>query len=224
MFVLCSCSAPLTETESEAGLEAGTEQKPPAQKRLTVFGETARRKRTFARPRASWAYDGFAREERLKPRRVREIEVLQREIDDAADYALVQPTRLAPLMKVDRDGAAHQTRQTRAFCAPPATRPEITSQAIENARFAPGKAMVSKALDPQDLAPRRIEASLPLGARFCGRGEAHRYSAIRPGMAPQALGRARFAAGNCKASKVSTYKIWRRGAGGARTESEAPAS
>jgi len=117
-------------------LEAGTEQKPPAQKRLTVFGETARRKRTFARPRASWAYDRFACEERLKPRRVREIEVLQRKIDDAADYALVQPSRLAPalrvavadgdfgtiapLMKVDRDGAA---RQTRAFCAPRATRP-----------------------------------------------------------------------------------------------------
>jgi len=136
-------------------LEAGTEQKPPAQKRLTVFGETARRKRTFARPRASWAYDGFAREERLKPRRVREIEVLQREIDDAANYLLVQPSRLAlplrvavadgdvgtitPLIKVDRDGAAHQ-----AFCAPPATRPEIAPQAIENARFALVKAMVSK--------------------------------------------------------------------------------
>src|SRR5208337_2587426 len=148
VFVLCSCSTPLTEAESEAGLEAGTKQKPPSQKRLTVFGETAQRKRTFARPRASWAYDRFAREERLKPRRVREIEVLQREIDDAADYALVQPTRLAPLMKVDRDGAAHQTRASRAFCAPPATRPEIASQAIENARVAPGKAMVSKALDP----------------------------------------------------------------------------
>jgi len=204
---------------------------------LTVLARRRQRKRTFARPRASWAYDRFAREERLKWRRLHEIEVLQREIDDAANCPLVQPSRLAPalrvavadgdvgtiapLMKVDRDGAA---RQTRAFCAPPATRPEITSQAIENARFAPGKAMVSKALDPQDLAPRRIEASLPLGARFCGRGEAHRYSAIRPGMAPQALGRARFAAGNCKASKVSTYKIWRRGAGGARTESEAPAS
>ncbi len=100
-------------------MEAGTEQKPPAQKRLTVFGETARRKRTFARPRASWAYDRFAREERLKPRRVREIEVLQREIDDAADYALVQPSRLAPA----RLREAALADAARAFCARPATPP-----------------------------------------------------------------------------------------------------
>lgn len=95
-------------------MEAGTEQRPRAKKRRTVFGKVARRKRIFARAREGWANCEIARDERLKPRLVRPIfsEVLRREIDDTSDYALL--SRLAPALKVasgrrrQRDHAADE--------------------------------------------------------------------------------------------------------------------
>lgn len=63
----------------------------------TPTAKALRRERIFARLRADWAYDEIAREERLTPRRVRQIvsEALQRqEVDDGSDPAMLQHARL----------------------------------------------------------------------------------------------------------------------------------
>jgi len=82
---------------------------PARRRRLTIFGKAARQKRIFARLREGWAYDEIAREERLTPKRARQIvaEVLRkREVDDGSDHALMQLTRLQPLLKVAAEAAA----------------------------------------------------------------------------------------------------------------------
>ena len=83
---------------------------PPPRKRLTIFGKAARTQRIFARVRQGWAYDEVAREERLSPKRVRQIvsEVLQRrEIDDCSEHAQMQLARLQPLLKVAAEAVAN---------------------------------------------------------------------------------------------------------------------
>jgi len=181
-------------------MEAGTEQKPPAKKWLTVFGQAARRKRVFARLREGWAYDEIAREKQLKI-----SELLQRrEIDDA--HALPQLCRLAPALRVagepvadvsaitplmkapgrlDRDRAAHRPL---ASCARPAIHPEIAPQAIENARFAPGNAMASTASGPQNMAARRV--SFASRGAFLGVHEKRSSSAARGSCNPPRNGAA----------------------------------
>ncbi|HTR13661.1 MAG TPA: hypothetical protein VMI72_10540 [Roseiarcus sp.] len=82
---------------------------PPRRRRLTPFGKAARQKRIFARLREGWAYDEIAREERLTPKRVRQIvaEVLmRREVDDGSAHAHLQLARLQPLLKVAAEAAA----------------------------------------------------------------------------------------------------------------------
>ncbi len=85
-------------------MEKGTEQGAPAAagKPLTGFGKAARRKRIFARLRDGWAYEEIAREERITARRARQIvsEALrQREVEDDADHALLQLSRLEPALR-----------------------------------------------------------------------------------------------------------------------------
>src|SRR5574337_456766 len=82
---------------------------PARRRRLNVFGKAARQSRIFARLREGWAYDEIAREERLSPKRIRQIvsEVLQRrEVDDVSEHALMQLARLQPLLKVAAEAAA----------------------------------------------------------------------------------------------------------------------
>ena len=82
---------------------------PARRRRLTPFGKAARQERIFARLREGFAYDEVAREERLTPKRVRQIvaEVLRRrEVDDGSAHALVQLARLQPLLKVAAEAAA----------------------------------------------------------------------------------------------------------------------
>src|SRR5271166_5967435 len=91
--------------DSEAGMEEGMEMgsRAAAKKQLTGFGKAARRKRIFARLREGWAYDEIAREEQITSRRARQIvaEALQRrEVDDGADHALLQLSRLEPALRV----------------------------------------------------------------------------------------------------------------------------
>ena len=85
-------------------MEKGTEQGAPAAagKPLTGFGKAARRKRIFARLRDGWAYEEIAREEGITARRARHIvsEALrQREVEDDADHALLQLSRLEPALR-----------------------------------------------------------------------------------------------------------------------------
>ncbi len=85
----------------EEGMEMGS--RAAAKKQLTGFGKAARRKRIFARLREGWAYDEIAREEQITSRRARQIvaEALQRrEVDDGADHALLQLSRLEPALRV----------------------------------------------------------------------------------------------------------------------------
>ena len=85
-------------------MEKRVEQGAPAAdgKPLTGFGKAARRKRIFARLRDGWAYEEIAREEGITARRARQIvsEALkQREVEDDADHALLQLSRLEPALR-----------------------------------------------------------------------------------------------------------------------------
>ena len=85
-------------------MEERVEQGAPAAagKPLTGFGKAARRKRIFARLRDGWAYEEIAREEGITARRARQIvsEALkQREVEDDADHALLQLSRLEPALR-----------------------------------------------------------------------------------------------------------------------------
>ena len=83
-------------------MENGVGQAAAARKSLTGFGKTARRKRIFALLRDGWAYEEIAREEGITARRARQIvsEALrQREVEDDADHALLQLSRLEPALR-----------------------------------------------------------------------------------------------------------------------------
>ena len=88
-------------------MEKRVEQGVPAPdgKPLTGLGKAARRKRIFARLRNGWAYEEIAREEGITARRARQIvsEALkQREVEDDADHALLQLSRLEPALRAAR--------------------------------------------------------------------------------------------------------------------------
>jgi hypothetical protein len=68
-----------------------------------------RRERIFARLRGGWAYDEIAREERVTPRRVRQIvsEALQRrQVDDGSDHAMLQLARLDKALRLAAEAVA----------------------------------------------------------------------------------------------------------------------
>ncbi len=67
-----------------------------------------RRERIFARLRGGWAYEDIAREERVTPRRVRQIvsEALQRrQVDDGSDHAMLQHARLEKALRLAAEAA-----------------------------------------------------------------------------------------------------------------------
>jgi len=75
----------------------------PKRARLNPYGKALRRERIFARLRGGWAYDEIAREERVTPRRVRQIvsEALQRrQVDDGSDHAMLQLARLEQALRL----------------------------------------------------------------------------------------------------------------------------
>src|SRR5208282_3090220 len=86
---------------SEAGMDDGTAL--PKRARLNPYGKALRRERIFARLRGGWAYEEIAREERVTPRRVRQIvsEALQRrQVDDGSDHAMLQLARLEQALRL----------------------------------------------------------------------------------------------------------------------------
>ncbi len=89
---------------------------PQPKRRPSEVAVTARRRRIFARLSQGWASDDIAREEKLTPRRVRQIvaEFLDnREIDDGSRHTLAQLARLGPALKAA--GAAVARGDVRAI-------------------------------------------------------------------------------------------------------------
>jgi hypothetical protein len=85
------------------------EKAPTLARRLTAHARVLRRGRIFARLREGWAYDEIASQERLTPERVRKIvrQAFERRIiDDGADHAKLQLTRLRPTMRIASDAIA----------------------------------------------------------------------------------------------------------------------
>ncbi len=81
----------------------------PERARLNPYGKALRRERIFARLRGGWAYDEIAREERVTPRRVRQIvsEALQRrQVDDGSDHAMLQHARLEQALRLAAEAVA----------------------------------------------------------------------------------------------------------------------
>jgi len=75
----------------------------PKRARLNPYGKALRRERMFARLRLGWTYEDIAREERVTPRRVRQIvsEALQRQqVDGGSDHAMLQRARLENALRL----------------------------------------------------------------------------------------------------------------------------
>jgi hypothetical protein len=75
----------------------------PKRARLNPHGKALRRERIFARLRLGWTYEDIAREERVTPRRVRQIvsEALQRQkVDGGSDHAMLQRARLENALRL----------------------------------------------------------------------------------------------------------------------------
>jgi hypothetical protein len=88
-------------------MDSGTPR--PKRPRLNPCGKALRRERIFARLRGGWAYEEIAREERVTPRRVRQIvsEALQRrQVDDGSDHAMLQLARLDKALRLAAEAVA----------------------------------------------------------------------------------------------------------------------
>jgi hypothetical protein len=85
------------------------ERAPALARRLTAHARILRRGRIFARLREGWAYDEIASQERLTPERVRRIvrrAFERRVVDDDAEHAKLQLTRLRPTLRLASDEIA----------------------------------------------------------------------------------------------------------------------
>ena len=82
---------------------------PPKRAKLNPHGKAVRRERIFERLRGGWAYGAIAREERVTPRRIRQIvsEALQRQhADGGSDQAMLQLVRLENALRLAVEAAA----------------------------------------------------------------------------------------------------------------------
>ncbi len=82
---------------------------PPARPRLNPRDKALRRERVFERLQAGWSYEAVAREERVTPRRIRQIvsEALERRpVDGASDHAMLQLVRLENALRLAADAVA----------------------------------------------------------------------------------------------------------------------
>jgi hypothetical protein len=76
---------------------------PPKRPKLNPHGKAVRRERIFERLRRGWSYEAIAREERVTPRRIRQIvsEALQRQqVDGGPDQAMLQLVRLENALRL----------------------------------------------------------------------------------------------------------------------------
>ena len=77
--------------------------------RLNPYGKALRRERIFARLRLGWTYEDIAGEERVTPRRVRQIvsEALRRQkVDGGSDHAILQHARLENALRLSAQRVA----------------------------------------------------------------------------------------------------------------------
>jgi hypothetical protein len=75
----------------------------PKRPRLNPYGKAVRRERIFARLRLGWTYEDIAGEERVTPRRVRQIvrEALRhQQVDGGSDHAMLQRARLENALRL----------------------------------------------------------------------------------------------------------------------------
>jgi hypothetical protein len=85
------------------------ERAPALARRLTAYGRVLRRGRILARLREGWAYDEIAAQERLTAERVRQIvrkALKERIIDEEAEHAKLQLSRLQPAMRLAGEAIA----------------------------------------------------------------------------------------------------------------------
>jgi predicted transcriptional regulator len=81
----------------------------PKRPRLNPYGKALRRERIFARLRMGWTYEDIAGEERVTPRRVRQIvsEALKRQkADGGSDHAMLQCARLENALRLSAQRVA----------------------------------------------------------------------------------------------------------------------
>jgi len=79
--------------------------------RLNPYGKALRQERIFAWLRLGWTYEDIAREERVMPRRVRQIvsEALQRrQVDGGSDHAIPQRARLENAPRLSAEAIAEE--------------------------------------------------------------------------------------------------------------------
>jgi hypothetical protein len=77
--------------------------------RLNPHAKALRRTRIFACLRSGWSYEAIAREEKVTPRRIRQIvgEVLKRrEVDAGPDHAMLQLARLEGALRLTAERVA----------------------------------------------------------------------------------------------------------------------
>jgi hypothetical protein len=88
-------------------MDCGTSS--PKRQKLNPQGKALRRERIFERLRGGWSYDAIASEEKLTPRRIRQIvtEALRRqEIDGGSDQAMLQLLRLEKPLRLGAEAVA----------------------------------------------------------------------------------------------------------------------
>ncbi len=88
-------------------MENGTT--PRRRLRLNPHGKALRRERIFERLRGGWAYEAIADEEKVTPRRIRQIvsEALQRQqADSASEQAMLQLVRLENALRLGAEAVA----------------------------------------------------------------------------------------------------------------------
>ena len=81
----------------------------PKRARLNPYGKALRRERIFARLRLGWTYEDIADEERVTPRRVRQIvsDALRRQkVDGGSDHAILQHARLENALRLSAQRVA----------------------------------------------------------------------------------------------------------------------
>jgi hypothetical protein len=82
---------------------------PAKRRKLNPRDKALRRERIFERLRAGWSYHAVAREERVTPRRVRQIvseALARRPIDCESDHAMLQLVRLENALRLAADTVA----------------------------------------------------------------------------------------------------------------------
>ena len=111
--------------------------------RLNPHAKALRRTRIFVCLRSGWSYEAIAREEKVTPRRIRQIvgEVLKRrEVDAGPDHAMLQLVRLEGRFALPQSGS----------------RPATLAQSGSNSRFSSGSTATGAERPPSKLTTPKL--------------------------------------------------------------------